>query len=287
MRIALIPNLITVGNAVCGFAAVALVCQANAVLPVGGEVNRLKLAAWLILLGMVFDVFDGKIARLTKSASHIGAQLDSLSDLVTFGAAPAALILKMHALSAHPAQSGTLPQSGNRWEWLVWCLTTAYFLGALLRLARFTVESDHEESGHVCFKGLPSPGAAGVVAALVIFYYYLREFRQPELLLLKPLVDKVVVIQWAEAIPRALPILAMLIGYAMVSGRLVYPHMGTRLLGRLRSKEQFVYMVFAIVLLAAIPEIALVAVFVGYALAPPLRALRQRLLSHRAAESPR
>lgn len=276
-RVALIPNLITVGNAVCGFASVALVCQANAVLPIGGEVNRLKIAAWLILLGMVFDVFDGKIARLTKSSSGIGAQLDSLSDLVTFGAAPAALILKMHALSAHP-------DGGNRWEWLVWCLTTAYFLGALLRLARFTAETEHEEESHVCFKGLPSPGAAGVVAALIIFYYYLREFRQPELVHTLGLARRAFVIQCSEAIPRALPILALLIGYAMVSGRLVYPHMGSRLLRRRRSKEQFVYLVFGLVLLAAIPEVALVAVFGGYALAPPLRALRQRIFAHRTAD---
>src|SRR5688572_29747286 len=97
-----LPNLCTLGNGVCGFAALIMTYKAGNIIPgagaefgqVVGTFQRPELfatAAWLILLGMVFDVFDGKLARLSGSTSDLGAQLDSLCDLVTFGLVPAVL----------------------------------------------------------------------------------------------------------------------------------------------------------------------------------------------------
>ena len=123
---AIIPNLITVGNAVCGFVALSLIAGMR--IDEAGVENpeNLAKAAWFILLGMVFDVFDGRVARMTGGTSSLGAQLDSLADLVTFGIAPAGLVVATHRLvtQSHPA-----------WGKVVWVFGLAYFIGAMLRLA--------------------------------------------------------------------------------------------------------------------------------------------------------
>ncbi len=98
---AIIPNLITIGNAVCGFVALSLIAgmridEAGVENP--ENIAKLAKAAWFILLGMVFDVFDGRVARMTGGTSSLGAQLDSLSDLVTFGIAPAGLVVATHRM---------------------------------------------------------------------------------------------------------------------------------------------------------------------------------------------
>jgi len=162
-RSVLLPNLVTVGNGVCGFAALTWLFKVQVV---GGEDGTLVFnnagyfatAAWLVLLGMVFDVFDGKVARMSGGSSALGAQLDSLCDLVTFGLVPAVMMLRLSMVSS------------EWWQRVVWFFSLAYFLGATLRLARFTAENEPEESAHVAFKGLPSPGAAGCVASLVLFF---------------------------------------------------------------------------------------------------------------------
>jgi CDP-diacylglycerol---serine O-phosphatidyltransferase len=94
-KIAIVPTLLTLGNGICGFAAIA---QASLISP--GEAATLRdehflLAGWLIILAMVFDVFDGYVARLSKTASKFGGELDSLCDAISFGVAPAFLLLKM------------------------------------------------------------------------------------------------------------------------------------------------------------------------------------------------
>ena len=80
-KISILPSVITLGNIISGFASVVLAADGD-----------YELAAWMILLGMVFDALDGQVARLTKTAGGFGVQLDSLCDMVTFGLAPAILI---------------------------------------------------------------------------------------------------------------------------------------------------------------------------------------------------
>ena len=170
--IAVIPNIITLCNAVCGFIALTLIAGSL----VSGAVltlDRLQQAAWFILAGMLFDVFDGKVARATGGGTSLGAQLDSLADLVTFGLAPAGLALALH----HHAETAVNPLSRLMW---VFCL--AYFLGALLRLARFnSVRDGKDEQDHLAFEGMPTPGAAGVVASLVLVYFWLGDWTSWEL----------------------------------------------------------------------------------------------------------
>ena len=111
------------------------------------------LAGWLIFLAMIFDALDGHVARLAKTTSDFGAQLDSLCDVVTFGVAPAFLLVKM------------CPGFTFNHSQMVWIIAAAYACCAALRLARFNVETDDEDD-HMNFSGLPSPAAASVVGEL-------------------------------------------------------------------------------------------------------------------------
>jgi CDP-diacylglycerol---serine O-phosphatidyltransferase len=267
----MIANLLTLGNAVCGFIAIALIASGGPpgdVLPL-----QIKWAAWLIFLGMVFDMLDGRVARSTGTTSELGAQLDTLADMVTFGAAPAIIVLQMHRLPA--------PWPGHLPDWILWCLCTAYFLGAVLRLARFTVENVPDESAHMCFKGIPSPGAAGMVASLTVFYFYLKEFTQLELNKWLP-AWKAPLQAFADVIPGVLPAVALLLGYTMVSNRLRYTHVVSRFLSR-RGFDAFAYVTFGLVVLLALPEITLPTLFLVYLLSSPVGLVIESLRARKAA----
>ncbi len=137
----LIPNLFTSGNLFCGVFAIISILEGNHV-----------VAATSILVGMVFDLLDGKLARLTNTTSAFGVEYDSLSDLITFGVAPGLL-----------AYSWALQDYGR----FGWAALFLYVVCAALRLARFNVQVSGPESKD--FIGLPTPAAAGLVAAMVIF----------------------------------------------------------------------------------------------------------------------
>ncbi|MFN0060173.1 MAG: CDP-alcohol phosphatidyltransferase family protein [Planctomycetota bacterium] len=254
---AIIPNLITLGNAVCGFVALTLISRVEV------DLDNLRKAAWCIILGMLFDVFDGRVARMTGTTSNFGAQLDSFSDLVTFGLAPAGLMLTLH---------DTLVVRGGPWHQIVWVFGLAYFLGAMLRLARFNTEHDESESAHLCFKGMPTPGAAGCIAGLVLVYFWLHKWESWELRELA-----VVRPEWVEVakvwIARVLPFAAFLAGYAMVSNRLFYPHFASVLVNRRHSFDTFVYMVFGLMVAFLMIEPFLCVAFVGYMLWTPISTL--------------
>src|SRR5207248_7895554 len=106
---------------------------------------------------MVFDVFDGLAARLSRSASNFGGQLDSLCDAISFGAAPAFLLLRLGPSAEKPFLHQTLA-----------VIATLYVLCAVLRLARFNVENTPDPASHKRFRGLPSPAAAGCLASLAV-----------------------------------------------------------------------------------------------------------------------
>jgi CDP-diacylglycerol---serine O-phosphatidyltransferase len=148
-----LPNLFTVSSIFLGFYALTL-CAGDAT-PV-----QLYQAALSIFFAMFFDAFDGRVARMTKTQSDFGMQLDSLADVVSFGAAPALLVYK-------------------------WALAPLGFLGLFisfafaacgaLRLARFNVLAARGDKGSSrFFVGLPIPLAAGTITALVIAHY--KEF---------------------------------------------------------------------------------------------------------------
>jgi len=144
----LIPNLITTASLFSGFFAV--VSSIN---------GRFEAAALAILVAMVLDGLDGRLARLTQTTSGFGVQYDSLSDLVAFGVAPA-LLVYLWALQGY-----------GRFGWVAAFLFVA--CGAL-RLARFNVQQGAFDPRY--FNGLPIPAAATMIATAIIFYYEIGEW---------------------------------------------------------------------------------------------------------------
>jgi len=259
-RGSLFANLLTIGNGICGFAALVKLSQLQLAEDNSlANPENLVFAGYLILLGMLFDAFDGKVARMVKGATELGAQLDSLCDLITFGLVPAFMIFQM--------QLGTSP----RWMNVVWFFSLAYFLGALLRLARFNVENSPEEDAHLCFKGLPSPAAAGCVASLVIFQNYVLKAEQAELKWISENLFSIESMKtFVTAISYILPFLGVFLGFTMVSSRLKFEHVGSRIFGRSHSWEFFVSLIFAALLLAIVPEVFLPLAFIGYLVWTPV-----------------
>ncbi len=168
--VAMLPNLLTLANSACGLLAISKGVDALAYADESPESFYLKMeaACGLIFLGMVFDALDGKVARLTKSFSDFGAQLDSLADLLTFGVAPAILA---KVLIEHEG-----PLVGYQGSPRLHFIAAACFaLMAILRLARFNLETEHEAEAHKEFCGMPSPGAAGAVTSTLLLYLMFRE----------------------------------------------------------------------------------------------------------------
>lgn len=162
--VSMLPNLLTLANAGCGLLAVSKAIDA---LAAGASAERfdrmLEASCWLIFLAGVLDALDGRIARLTDTFSDFGAQLDSFADAVTFGVAPAIVakvLLEHESTVLHPRVN--------------FLAAAAFSLMAILRLARFNLETEHDEESHRGFKGLPSPAAAGMVSAMVLMYLSLR-----------------------------------------------------------------------------------------------------------------
>lgn len=143
----ILPNLFTTGNLFCGFWALISVFH-----------EKFFYAAIAILLAGVFDVLDGKVARLSGATSKFGIQYDSLADLVSFGIAPALL-----------AFSWAL-RSYGRFGWLAAFL---FVVCGALRLARFNVQTSSGEMKY--FKGLPIPAAASMIALTILLYLRLIE----------------------------------------------------------------------------------------------------------------
>ncbi|MCA9637899.1 MAG: CDP-diacylglycerol--serine O-phosphatidyltransferase [Myxococcales bacterium] len=146
----LLPNLFTLANVFCGFYAITLCARLG---EEGADSDVLYKAALAIVFGLFFDATDGRIARLTKTQSELGLQLDSLADVVTFGMAPAILIYRWG-----------LEDLGR-----VGIAVAFVFLACgALRLARFNVLATREAKVDKYMLGLPIPVAATAIVGLVL-----------------------------------------------------------------------------------------------------------------------
>ncbi|MCI0340829.1 MAG: CDP-alcohol phosphatidyltransferase family protein [Planctomycetales bacterium] len=271
---AMLPNLLTLGNAACGFGAIvhvggiALPPPAVPPAPPPDPIHAILThpnvwtACTLIFIAMVFDVLDGRVARLTRQTSDLGAQLDSLADAITFGVAPAFLVWKVMWL----VPAGPPVHVGSR---LTWALSLLYMGCAVLRLARFNVETAPDDR-HDMFRGLPTPGAAGVVASLFLLFHEaagtLRDWN------LLP------VLVWL------LPALVPALGLLMVSS-FPYLHLLTWVFRGKKPFTSLVGLVFAILIAVQEPTLALAAGFVSYAATGPLTAAWRWLRARRAPAS--
>ena len=182
-KVQVLPSLITSGNILCGFFAICISASflrtenfsdPNTISFGGFKlVNMLKrepfndffkhnlqllnISMGLIFLGMVFDAFDGKVARMTNNVSEFGAELDSLADALTFGVAPAFLsVVMLHVMSGGESEFHS-----------IYLIPSAFMICAILRLARYNVERHDESKDKGYFKGLPTPAGAAALVSLI------------------------------------------------------------------------------------------------------------------------
>jgi len=268
--ITVLPSLITILNGVCGFTAIIFASKGaklgigsvstNSQIPLFtfGSTTYFAMSGYMILLAMVADMLDGRLARRVKSTSSFGGQLDSLCDIISFGVAPAFLMLKIleFRLEALGFADGSLLQR------FIWLAAAAYISCAAIRLARFNVENEEDESAHMSFMGLPTPAAAGVIVSLVIFH----QETLPTL----------------NIIIYVLPFLALGISILMVS-RIRYPHIINQYI---KGKKPFAHLIRVLLFLGLMiicsRQAALVLIFCGFAFSSFVNWLYYRVIRRKA-----
>ena len=261
-RIYFLPNLMTAGNLFCGFAAIVQCIQARlAETSPGLEYNgstsaeHYRYAVWLIFGAAAFDSLDGRLARMGGRESLFGAEFDSLADVISFGMAPALLMLYI-IIS---------PTQAPEYQWfrnIGWFIGFVYLLCAAMRLARFNVITNpllhpEQKESSKDFVGLPVPAAASTVAATVLFLLKLAEMDRS----LK---------SWALALPP----LMLLVAFLMMS-TVRYPS-GKKVDLQTQTKfRPFIVILAVLGLILFYKEFGLLAVCLGYIFYGLLRHLRR------------
>ncbi|MFT5205738.1 MAG: CDP-diacylglycerol--serine O-phosphatidyltransferase [Phycisphaerales bacterium] len=259
------PLLFTLGNLVAGFAAIHYAYKGDEWQGPWGWTG-LTMAGALVFLGMFLDSLDGSVARLTDSVTELGAALDSLADLVTCGVAPAFMVLAL--VSTYLGDDGKLillgPDADLPWGKVVWGIAAVYVCCTALRLARFTVETapGHLLEDGAAFHGIPSPGAAGLVASLILLHQHVLANGTDA--------------QWfAQAYAFGIPIVMLCSALLMVSS-IPYEHFVKRYLGRPQSFKFIAYVVIVLFLCMWWFQATVAFAFVAYALSGPIHAYKNR-----------
>lgn len=219
--LAIAPTVMTLGNLLCGFSAVIFALRSmydfgydfgsgvqgsesigfqNALLE-RMMPSFLAVGAGLVVAGMVFDLLDGLIARVTRSTTNFGGQLDSLADVVTFGVAPATLMVAL--MTQELARDAILPSptSPHFLGRAAWVSAAVYLSFTAIRLARFNVEHAKADFDHRTFRGMPSPGAACVMVALILFQHEMGESARTVIVYTLPVVAVVLAFLMISRIP--------------------------------------------------------------------------------------
>ena len=228
-----IPLLCSLANLGCGF-GVAM-CVVN---------GRYDLAPWLIIIAMLFDAYDGRLARYFNATSRLGCELDSLCDVTTFGIAPAMLV-------------GGLLQ--HRSPMLGWLLGFLFVSAAVYRLARFNAMVEEGTDSKQYFTGLPTTGAGGMVAALVILHEYLI-YRSHS----------------SNIILEILPIVSVILSVLMVT-RVKFPNSMVAVADKLSSPIYAFLVVIGTILFALFPQILPTLLFDAYIIVAFLGILKEKL----------
>ncbi len=215
----ILPSLFTTGNVFCGFYAFISVMN-----------EKFYVAAVAIVVAIIFDALDGRVARLTKTTSEFGVQYDSLADVISFGMAPALL-----------AYAWVLKPFGR----LGWLAAFLFLLCGALRLARFNVTKPDKKGDN--FIGLPIPAAAAVIASIVIAFEDIFKTK------LDPMIMVAVV---------------YLLAFLMVSN-IKYPAFKKFEFKKRVTFTRFMFVILFIYVLATIPREALFFLSFTYAIAGP------------------
>ncbi|MEO6036504.1 MAG: CDP-diacylglycerol--serine O-phosphatidyltransferase [Verrucomicrobiota bacterium] len=165
LKIYFLPNLMTAGNLFCGFLALTKIVEAD---PQRSDFTTIiRHALFFILLACIFDLLDGRVARMGGNESPFGREFDSLADIISFGAAPAFLVHRI-LLDGVFIQH---PQVG-------WFIASVYLICGAFRLARFNCLATMpggQGGGGTEFLGFPIPAAAGLVASLTLFLMWVED----------------------------------------------------------------------------------------------------------------
>jgi CDP-diacylglycerol--serine O-phosphatidyltransferase len=216
-----LPNLFTTASLFCGFYSI-----------IASVKGQFPVAATALLISIILDGLDGRIARMTNTMSKFGAEYDSLSDLVAFGVAPAVMMYTWSLFHY------------GKWGWIAAFL---FVVCGALRLARFNVQISLIDSR--VFNGLPIPAAAAVTATAVLMYYYLGgKGRFTDLIVIFSVVG-----------------LALL----MVSSVKYYSFKDLNFFAR-QPFMSFFLMVLILIIVVAEPQIMIFTFSIGYALSGPV-----------------
>jgi CDP-diacylglycerol---serine O-phosphatidyltransferase len=225
----ILPSLFTLGNLACGFASI--------IFSIEGDFTK---AAWLILIAGVFDLFDGRIARMTNTTSQFGVEFDSLADIVASGVAPAIMIYNL-ALYTRPT-----------WGLII---SLMFVVAGALRLARFNSSITTTDQNY--FQGLPLPAAAGVLASFVIVYgLFEREVTKKTI----PIIMKEMPFLY-----KMIPLVVILLSYLMVSN-IRYSSLKKFKLVRPKTFHNIVLIFIAVFLIWRYPENMMLIIFSAYLL---------------------
>ncbi|HUI42013.1 MAG TPA: CDP-diacylglycerol--serine O-phosphatidyltransferase [Terriglobia bacterium] len=258
-----LPSLFTVGTLVCGYLAILSTLKATSTMLAGGptaDLSRVAFdyAARAIGWAVLFDGFDGRIARLTNSTSDFGREFDSLADVIAFGVAPALLAF---AWGIRPLEELVGPLWGEHLRSVGWIVTFAFVICGAARLARFNIQSTRPATDRRHFVGLPIPAAAGVIAAVVHWRKY-------------------AVHNWNYGMGWL--VLVAFLSFLMVS-RVRYPSFKNLDLRRARPYAAIILIGLVIYLVYAYSEYVLMVGAVGYMLSGPTARLLTR---HRPSPPP-
>ena len=212
--VTILPSLITLLNGIFGFVAIGFACRGTEFFTFHKiELNGFSIAGYMVFFAMIADMLDGRIARMSQTTSSFGGQLDTICDIISFGVAPALIMLrlldgKLKALSVSEIiVEGFLVK-------LIWVSAAIYVSCAAIRLARFNVENEEDETAHMSFVGLPTPAAAGVITSLVIFHGVMLPSLGEYTVLFRIIEDIIL---------YSLPFITISVAILMIS-RIRYPH---------------------------------------------------------------
>ena len=217
----ILPSLFTTGNVFCGF--YSFIAALN---------DQYYLAAWAIVLAIIFDILDGRIARMTKTSSAFGMKYDSLADVISFGMAPAFL-----------SYAWVLKPFGR----VGWLAAFLFLLCGALRLARFNVTKPDIQGQY--FIGLPTPAAAAVIASIIIAFEDLFGTRIH---------------------PGIMVVLVYSLAFLMVSN-IKYPAFKKFEFRKRVSFTRFLLVILVLYILATIPKIALFMISFTYIVTGPVK----------------
>jgi CDP-diacylglycerol--serine O-phosphatidyltransferase len=227
VRIYFLPNLMTAGNLACGFFALTWIFKYQPT-PLVTDFEPIVKAIKLILLGFVFDLFDGRIARMVRLESKFGREFDSLADIVTFGVAPAFLVYRIVLQDFHDT---------------AWLISAVYLVCGGIRLARFNVISGGSDKE---FLGFPIPSAAAVVVSVTMFMMWMADKERS-------------LGNWKYI----LPVLMVMLSILMVSN-VRYPTFKRVDWNQLRSVSVLAAIVTIGLLMVQFFQVTLALLFVGY-----------------------